>query len=124
MTRRKYVREWLMSISGRHRNQWFENADGEFYLRRSQRLTHDLHTIVITLDLANVSIRKRGQGIWTEYLKLFEEEAPKFGFQAVFLENVDSSNAGLQAFYERKGYNKRAFESLCYVKYLKQEQPT
>lgn len=82
------------------KNKWFGLPEGQIYLRSSLRSNLGGKT----LDIANIEFNEqyRGQGIFTQYLKLFEEEASKRGYVAVMVEQI--INERLYKFLKNKNY--------------------
>ena len=74
-------------ISSNLRNAWISERNIKVYVRKSIRLFgKEMHQC---LDLASVEVDedKRRQGVFTTFLKRFEEEAKKLG-RAVFVESI------------------------------------
>lgn len=116
--RSESVHKMLKELEGVQRNRWFKVPEGEFYLRKVMRCFE--YRTFPTLDIANVNIKlkQRGAGAYTEYLGLFEQLAPEYGYRAVYLESV--LNPQLINFYLSRGYRRVPHQGLppCYFKLL------
>lgn len=85
------------------RNAWIYERDIAIYVRRSVRFINNEATPC--LDLASVEVveKHRGIGIFTGFLKRFEDAAKQLN-RAVFVESI--LNARLVSFLARRGYVK------------------
>lgn len=98
--RQKIVTDILDNLEHSYsKNSWFSLPEGQIYLRLASR--YDLGK---TLDIVSVEMYEeyQGQGIFTQYLRLFEEEAYQRGYAAIVIEQV--INKGLYKSLKRQGY--------------------
>ena len=89
---------------GRTPNSWITMGDLRVYMRKGVHTLPPLRAVRNTFDIASVEVTsdKRGNGIFTEFLKVAEDLARENGFDAVYVENL--LNPRLASFLARRGY--------------------
>src|SRR3989344_4673878 len=70
-------------LSTPERNAWLYSADMQLYIRKSKRVINS--QIVTTLDIANITVYHKGQGIFKKFIKEFHEINP---YQASYIESI------------------------------------
>jgi len=82
------------------RNAWIKDGPLSVYIRKSERM-FVLGKRVHTIDVANVTVRTPGQGLFTLYLHGVECLAATRG-SVVYVENVIDER--FREFFRRRGY--------------------
>ena len=88
-------------ISSKLRNAWIEERNIKVYVRKSIRLFGKEMYQCLDLATAEVDEDKKGRGIFTKFLKQFDQEAKKLN-RAVFLESILEPR--LLEFFLKNGY--------------------
>jgi hypothetical protein len=93
------------------KRQWFEKQSIKVYIRINSRCIGDVTLNAIDIASIEVSVRKRGQGIFKKFLQEVEELAVKYNY-CVYVESV--LNEELHAFLLRNKYVKcqRSYHSV------------
>lgn len=92
-------------------NQWLKDDDLTVYTRKGHHILDNDDKIEETLDVATIEVnaRKRGQGIWTQFIKEVHELNP---YAATYVENVH--NPTLAAWLECNNWEPALLDH-CYL---------
>lgn len=82
-------------------NAWIREHGINVYVRRSVRLIGNEAYPMLDIGSVNVDETKRGKGIFTAFLKLFEKEAEKLE-RGVYVESIQEPR--LQKYLLKNGY--------------------
>lgn len=71
------------------RSEWFHTHDMNVFVRKSKRNgPTDGILYVNCFDIANITVANRGQGIFTNWLRMLSDVLPAFGVDYMYIESV------------------------------------